>query len=250
MKENYYFNTDSEIIFTPTIQEPQSQIIHPELKEIIQFLPAKIVKAEFVDPEVIIPEIIYENENGFSWEIESRRIFNSNGREIKGYKQIIRNDNLMSLNICKDSYHPITNRYFSESAYLLSELTGFKIEKFTELKAGGMVQCWLKAEPFRVNGHEYHSYMVIGNSHTGNAPFYIGEYTSMTRCNNQFTHVQQDMTAIHRSLIDTNIQNILRLFNVYINMKQNTINLISKLHGIPLNLKEVKSIVDKIFKID
>jgi hypothetical protein len=250
MKEKYEFKSFDEYNFIKEPDKVKSNILQPEPKEIIRFLPAQIVKADFVDPEVIIPEVIEDVVNGFSWDILERPIFDRYGNEIAGYKQIIRNDNGNNLHVCKTTYQPATNQFFSETVYRLAELTGFQIDRFTELKGGGMVQSWLKAEPFRVNGHDYHSYMVVGNSHTGETPFYIGEYTSMIRCSNQFAHVKRDLSAIHRSNIDLNVNNILSFFNVYTNLRQSTINLFSNLHEIKISNSEIKQLIFKLLEID
>ena len=197
-------------------------------------------------PQIITPEIItVEAEevniyNSLGWEILERPIFNLRGEEIEGYKEIVRNDNYDSLNICKSTYTPVSNYFFCHSVEVLQNISGLVLEGFHEYKNGAIVTAHLwNEEPVKILGHDYNTYLIIGNSHNYQTPFFIGEKNVMLRCKNQFNRFKGSLRAYHTSLNVSNVNRIIQMYSFYKDLQTNTIELFERLErkGITADVK-------------
>jgi hypothetical protein len=101
------------------------------IEEKANFLPALIQKPEIIET-VEAEEIKESSINYFGWEVEECKIFDRFGNQIENWKELKRNDTKETLHICKNTYRPTTNEYFSETVSKIQDITGFKIETFEE----------------------------------------------------------------------------------------------------------------------
>ena len=138
-------------------------------------------------------------------------------RKVEGSKIIVRSDNGAVLHTSKPSYTPMTNESFIRTAEQFSSVTGFPLENIFEVGANGEKQlAYLKCtEPFRVRGFEFKDHLMIGNSHNGSCPFFIGNSNIMVRCENRFARQLRKMTVKHTKNFEMKKEDIVKEFAAY-----------------------------------
>ena len=230
--------------FSFTIETAQNyypQIIKPTPPQIIS--PA-------TDIITVEAEIIPNTTNLLGWEVLERPVFNSKGKPIAGFKELVRSDNDYNLNICKEKYTPTPNGLFSESIEFLQNVSGLKLDTIEELKGGKILLAKLwNAEPVNICGHNYNTYMVIGNSHNYESTFFIGEYNTMMRCRNQYAHVNRDLKAWHTTGHADQVKRLLTYYQVFKDMQQNTIQLMQRLETTTVNQQTKDRLIKQILSI-
>jgi hypothetical protein len=203
--------------------------------------PPVIIEPEIIEVET---EILTENQY-FNWEVIEKPIYNYRGQEIEGFKELVRSDNNFSLNVCANSYHPTTNQLFSNGIDFLSYNTGMQLKEVQELKGGKILLAYLQnPEPLYICGHEHKSLMILGNSHNYKSAFFIGEHTTMIRCENQFHRIKQHLKAYHTTDHDNQAKRMLNFYTNFKELQMNTINLMQKLESFKIDGK----IKDKLIK--
>jgi len=229
-----------EKIFLPAII--QSTVIESIRKnEIIE-----TVEAEEIIETVETVEVV---ENSFNWEVEECPIYDKNGNKIEGFKQIRRNDNFNTLNVCKQSYTPTTNEVLIDTVTKISQLTGFEIVDFKEFKNGNIVIGQLKNEGFNIGDFNFNSYMIVGNSHNYQTSFFIGEHNTMIRCHNQFAAIQQGLKAYHTSTNEQQIKNIIDFYKNYSLLQNATIEILSRLQLAKVTESVKKNLIFNLLEI-
>lgn len=165
-----------------------------------------------------------ENLNQFNFEVIERPIYLNSGRQITGFKALVRSDNENILNVCNESYSVISNAQFCELVFKLSEITGFEVNSFSEFQDGRKVLAFLKAPETALNGWQFSNYLAIGNSHDSTKALFVALTQIMIRCQNQFTALSKGaLKAYHTSGKDWKIDNIKRSIALY-NEQQNVIS--------------------------
>ena len=130
-----------------------------------------------------------------SFEIkESPVLYSHDGQTFKSrdHKAIVsENGNLLS--VMKSSYNPMYNEDFVKSVERMSEVSGFSLSGYNEFKGGRVVLGFLKNDfdSFNVGGHKIDDYLVLGSSHDGTWPFFIGTSTMLIRCTNAFSQISK-----------------------------------------------------------
>jgi phage/plasmid-like protein (TIGR03299 family) len=153
--------------------------------------------------------------NQYNWDVKEAPVFRPDGKLISGYKTIERSDNGHILNMCKDSYTPVTNEQFCEFVENLSKITGYQIENFSEFQQGAKVLAFIKAPEFSINGHSFDNYLAVGNSHDSSKAFFVANTNTMIRCQNQFSLAVNGLKAFHTSNNQAQIKQIERSFNLW-----------------------------------
>jgi len=146
--------------------------------------------------------------NIFGWDIAEVPVYFSNGAQIPGHKAIVRNDNGNLLQVCKNSYTPTYNHQFTETVENFVNATGYQIAEAKSFENGGRLLVWLKGEIQRFAGLPTANYLLLGNSHDSSSAFFVGNTSNIIRCQNQFTHRNQQLRAHHTSNIHNNIRAI------------------------------------------
>ena len=206
------------------------------------FLPAIIQQPEIIEVEA---EVIHDNYS-IGWEVVERPIFDTNGNIIEGFKQLVRNDNGFCLNVCNDGYKPTPNALFMECINFISSATGMDIHKIEELRGGKILLAYLwNAEPLTICGHKFNNYMVIGNSHNYQSTFFIGEHSTMTRCQNQFARCGKDLKAYHTTGHEQRVKQLIAYYDKFKTLQRNTIEFMQRLE----NIKIDNNITNQLFNM-
>jgi hypothetical protein len=99
----------------------------------------------------------------------------------------------------------------------LTKTGEFELKGFDELNNGKTILAYLqnKNPNLNISGCAMREYLIIGNSHDGTKPFYIGTGSSLIRCENQFYSTLKVFRKKHTSPIlinDNGIQDIIKLY--------------------------------------
>jgi hypothetical protein len=132
-----------------------------------------------------------------NWDIQEQPVFSpsiigGDLVQLERYKNIVRNDNNASICVMKQSYTPMKNSEFTDAVNKISEISGLKIEGFSDFKGSTKVIAYLKntKEDLNIGGHKIEDYMILGNSHDGSSSFFLGTVSELLRCTNQFGRVR------------------------------------------------------------
>lgn len=159
-----------------------------------------------------------------NWEVEALPIYSAKQTgdsferiEIPKYRALFRNDNRNILSVCKDSYTPLKNEFFSDRVAKMTEISGFKFEGYSEFNGGRVVMANLKndTKKFYVGPHEIKDYMVLGNSHDGTRSFFIGTTTCLLRCTNQFSKINRHQVVMHTKRIENKVDELMMFYELY-----------------------------------
>lgn len=154
------------------------------------------------------------NSKHIAWEVESKFIYDENQFVIPNHKMLSRSDNGGFLNICKDSYTPLSNVKFMNTVDKMASITKMDVKGYTEMDGGKKVISYIDAGNKSIAGYDYENYMVLGNSHDYSSGFFMASTNEMLRCQNQFSrlHKGKKFSIQHTSSIELNINLLLRRF--------------------------------------
>jgi hypothetical protein len=180
-----------------------------------------------------------------NWEIrtEAISINNSSGTDKIA---LLRSDNNKLLGIVGKDYCPVSNGSLMELTNALTEQGNFELKGFDELREGKTILAFLqnKNSGLTMNGFAMNEYLIIGNSHDGSKPFYIGTGCSLIRCENQFYSTLQVFRKKHYSPIDIDLDSVNKLIKTY-NSKKSKIY--ESFEGME-NVRVDQSIIDRLVK--
>lgn len=185
----------------------------------------------------------YKNKNlttSINWDITESPIFDATGEEIHSFKAINRNDNGTLLNICKKSYTPSSNSYFTDKVNEIAEFTGFKLDGFEERKEGKQLVAYLEnPEVIQIATEEHANFIVLGNSHNGSTSFFSGSGNIMFRCGNGLTiATAQAMKVLHRKNSKNRIDELANHYRKFKEETQKTKEIIESFEYIKMNEKQ------------
>lgn len=144
--------------------------------------------------------------NAFSWDINQTGILDINGKPIKGYKEITRNDDGSSIAVMKDSFHPMTTQQFSDVANDVAHHVGCTVKSFNDWDttdkeknlgaARPVITCQIEiSEPLEIAGSKLEGFLTLGVGFDGSRSFFIGHTNEYLRCSNQFGRIVEDFTS-------------------------------------------------------
>lgn len=115
------------------------------------------------------------------------------------FKVVIRDDNEKALSVMKKSYEPFLNRQFEAIADKMAEISGFELMNLEEFKGGRIVLANFKNEKgdVKIAGKKIEDYLILGSSHDGSYPFFIGTAMVNIWCANQFSKISKVMKIRH-----------------------------------------------------
>jgi hypothetical protein len=184
------------------------------------------------------------------WEVSASPVMVKD-QAIKGYKALLRSDNDKILSITKDSYYPIKNEIMIETVDKLQNVTGFKLEGYSEFKEGRVVLAYLKnEEKLRIDGWDFNDYMVVGNSHDKTSGFFVGSTTEMIRCMNQFSRIAQSKKVFHTKNHQVKIDQILMYFEEYMRTKAQFNDKMEKWSKIEISQEIREALINRVLRID
>lgn len=196
----------------------------------------------------------YLNQNlkpQINWDITETPIFNATGKEIYSFKAINRNDNGRLLNICKKSYTPSSNSYFTDKVEEIANFTGFKLNGFEERKEGKQIVAYLEnPEVIQIATEEHANFIVLGNSHDGSTSFFSGSGNIMFRCSNGLTvATAQAMKVLHRKNSKNRIDELANHYRKFKEETQKTKDIIESFEYVKMNEKQKQDFTRQLLEI-
>lgn len=188
-------------------------------------------------------KFIYRNQNlnpSINWDITENPIFDTNNQEIRSFKAINRNDNGTLLNVCKKTYTPSTNTYFTDKVNEIAEFTGFKLNGYEERKNGKQVIAYLEnPEVIQIAQEEHANFIVLGNSHDGSTSFFSGSGNIMFRCSNGLTIATANaMKVLHRKNAKNRIDELANHYKKFKEETQKTKEIIESFEYVKMSEKQ------------
>ena len=188
-----------------------------------------------------------------SFEIkETPVLFNHNGEVITdtAHKAIITEGGKM-LSVMKSSYNPMYNGDFMESVERMSEISGFDISGYNEFKSGRVVLGFLKnnSDTFNVGDHKIEDYLVLGSSHDGTWPFFIGTSTILVRCTNAFSQISKMERVRHTKSAPKKREELFQALQVYFKHRQQMYENMEKLMYVKVDESIINDAKDYILRV-
>ncbi|UZS00034.1 DUF932 domain-containing protein [Chondrinema litorale] len=191
-----------------------------------------------------------------SWDVEERPIYNANGKQIKGFKELVNNEKGNCISITKSSYIPTKNEKLMELADSFTKDTCFKIGGYATYNNGSKVMAYLEnEEPRNFGGLQTKDYLIIGNSHDTTTALFTGMCNQIYRCSNMFGSRHRQNTIRHSRNQESKIKGISRTTRGYFKHLENVYENAEKMSLVKVcgkdsdrlicNLLEIESITDK-----
>lgn len=164
------------------------------------------------------------------------------GSKIEKYKAIVADTDVIS--VMKKSYKPFHNQDFTELVKEMSMVSGFELVGFNQLYDGRIVLGHLKnnLENFKIGDHKIDDYIVLGNSHDGSRPLFLGTTTLLVRCQNQFSSISNIESIRHTKSATEKIQGLVEAFTMYLNIRRNMYQNFEKFQSVKVD-QQVKDLV-------
>lgn len=159
------------------------------------------------------------------FEIATRPLLYSNIEnevtEDDNFKLIIRDDDSSVLSVMKKTYEPLFNREFESLAEEMAKISGFELLNFKEFKEGRIVLANLKTSGSNtLFGKKIDNYMILGSSHDGSYPWFIGTAIVNLWCQNQFSKIHKITKVRHTSGAEEKRKSLMSDLEVYFKQKE------------------------------
>jgi hypothetical protein len=134
------------------------------------------------------------------WEINLQPVYTTGERLLRGYQTIVRDDKDVVLCVMKDSYHPRTNKEFTDIVQQLALLSKSKAPYFTEYDSGKKVLAFLESpKKSTIGGHKISDKILVGNSFDGSSSLFIATVLSYGGSNFTYLNSSAAFRISHRS---------------------------------------------------
>ena len=185
-----------------------------------------------------------------TWDIRTEAVMINNSID-NGKKALIRNDNEQLLGIVGKDYSPVSNTQLMEFSMALTKTGEFELMGYDVLNHGKTLLAFLqnKNQNLAINGCNMREYLIIGNSHDGTKPFYIGTGCSIIRCENQFYSTLKVYRKKHNSPIDMNDNSIQILLRSYKQKKSTIYEAFDGMESIRVDGNVINQLVKNIHKM-
>ena len=185
------------------------------------------------------------------WEVQELPIYNEEGKEINGYKQLLNSNTSRTLAVCKKSYTPTKNEKFLEVVEHLKSQLGFTIDGFASFQGGKKVLAYLKnPNPQNLVGLPVQDYMIVGNAHDGSSSFFTGMTNVVYRCTNMFSSTRRDTRISHRQGHENKIDESLKTYEMYFNAKTGFYEMMQDFEGKPVQTEQKRDFVNTVLQIE
>lgn len=143
------------------------------------------------------------------------------GPKIPGYKAIVGSESGV-ISVMKNSYTPLHNSEFTDLVETMSNVSGFNITGYSDFYDGNIVLGYLKntLENFNIGGNKIEDYIVLGNSHNGSRPFFVGTTTNLLRCTNQFSRLSSFERIKHTKSAAEKFSDLVEAFKMYVEARK------------------------------
>jgi hypothetical protein len=184
------------------------------------------------------------------WDIRTEAVTTTSAINT-GRKAIFRNDNNQLLGIVGKDYCPVSNTKLMEFSKSLTETGEFELKGYDEFNDGKTLLAFLqnKNVNLKINGCAMREYLVIGNSHDGTKPFYIGTGSSLTRCDNQFYSTLKVFCKKHTSVLDMDPYSIRNIIKTYKAKKSTIYEAFDGMENIRVDQTVVNRLIKEIHRM-
>lgn len=190
---------------------------------------------------------------GLDWKVESRPIFDVDGKEIEGFKANTRDKDNFTLGIVSDKYKIVQNaEAFEFTDSLLEE--DVRYETAGSLKNGRSVWLLAKMPTMKILDDDVEPYLCFANSHDGTGAIKVCMTNTRVVCNNTLnlalSTAKRCWSAKHMGDIKSKIreaQHTLKLASEYNNALSEEAE---KLASIKVSDSELEVIFDAMFPLD
>jgi hypothetical protein len=138
------------------------------------------------------------------------------------FKVIIRDDNSKVLSVMKKTYDELPNRQFEDIVRNIITLSNFKLIGFSEFKEGRVVLANLRntSGDIVLFKKKIEDYLIVGSSHDGSYPFFIGTAMVNIWCENQFSKLTKITKIRHTSTAKQKRAEMQGLLNLYFKQRE------------------------------
>ena len=172
-------------------------------------------------------------------------------REDDSFKVIARDDNFKALSVMKKSYEPLFNRQFELIAEKMAEVSGFELLNFKEFKEGRIILANLKntSDVEELFGKKIEDYMILGSSHDGSYPFFIGTAMVNVWCQNQFSKISRIAKVRHTSTSEVKRDALMADLEVYFKQRESILEHFTRFQKVEIPEELRKEAIHRIFEI-
>lgn len=169
----------------------------------------------------------------------------------ENFKVISRSDNFKALSVMKKSYSELKNREFEKIAETIVSLSSFELVDFIEFKEGRIVIAILKDTKgdvvlFR---KKIENYLLLGSSHDGSYPLFVGTMMYNLFCENQLSKVDR-LTKIKHTLTSSKKREDLQgVLDTYFKRRESIYNDIKKFQATVISKEQARNILASVLNI-
>lgn len=140
----------------------------------------------------------------------------------ESFKVIIRDDTSEVLSVMKKSYSELKNREFEKIAETLVSLSSFELVDFTEFKGGRIVLATLKDTKGDIIlfGKKIENYLILGSSHDGSYPLFVGTMMYNLFCENQLSKIDRLTKIKHTSTFSKKREDLQGILDTYFKRRE------------------------------
>jgi len=185
-----------------------------------------------------------------NWEIKQRPIYDIEGNQISGYKEILRQNKDSSievLSVMKNSYYPLKVDEFKSLVYKLSAHTDLKLAGYSEFKKGKIITAQLKSDNgFKIGGSTVEGYLTLGTGFDGSRSFFMGHISEYLRCMNQFGRIITNRTTKLTKNSKLKIDEIIADLIYYNTFEKELYTSFEQMQNVKIDAKIVKDCVERL----
>jgi len=196
------------------------------------------------------------------WEIQQRNIslhslLGSNNikmpkqKLIPDFKAIVHNKTKEVLSIQRQTYKPLSNKNFMDSAEILAKAANGSVVGYESFKQGRSVLAFIKSDnPFsRINGDTINDYIVFGNSHDGSSSVFMGTSTQILACENQFSELKREFNFKHVGKILFKLNDAIERYKAYYNQKESMYADFENMQKVNIDDSLITTLTNRLFDI-
>ena len=185
-----------------------------------------------------------------NWEIRTEPVLTPTNSDTKR-KAIVRSDNNELLGIVGKDYSPVYNTQFMELTEALISTGEFIHKGYNEFNGGKTVLAFLENQnkDLKLNNCSVKEYLIIGNTHDGTQPFYIGTAANLIRCANQYFSTLKVLKKKHNSPLHIDHFSILNLIQNYKLKKSMVYDVFDGMEKVKVSESVVEQLIKEIHKM-
>ncbi len=185
-----------------------------------------------------------------NWDLKTQTLLIPGINETKR-KVILRDDNSLLLGVVGKDYCPVTNADLMHFVKAIVRTGEFEFKGFDEINDGKIILAFLqnKNSNLKLNNCPMREYLIIGNSHDGTRPFYIGTGSSLIRCENQFYSTLKVFKRKHTSPLSISDFEMREIIKTYKQKKNRIYEAFDGMENIPVHEGIVTRLIKEIHKM-